>query len=59
MAKSSGVSLNPSRAKRLFTSGKRKHEALIENPGQGSWSQKPKRKGGSETSRDMKFKLHN
>jgi hypothetical protein len=57
MAKSLG--LNPSRAKRLFTNAKKKRKALIGNPGQGSWSEKPKRQGHSAMSRDVKFKLRN
>ena len=57
MAKSLG--LNASRAKRLFLTGKKKRKALTENPGRGSWSQKPKRKGYCKISRDVKFKLRN
>jgi hypothetical protein len=55
MAKSLG--LNPSRAKRLFALGKKKRKALIDNPGQGSWSQKPKRKGFSTVTPDVKLEL--
>jgi hypothetical protein len=55
MAKSLG--LNPSRGKRLFAFGKKKRKALIENPGQGSWSRKPKRKGFSNVTPDVKLKL--